>query len=81
MKVKQKIINAIINKGGLMGYAAKMYINDEKNAHQFIIDCSDQCHNPNAKDFWGEYLVSEILRYKQETINLNSKAYEINRTF
>lgn len=55
----------IIAKGGLIGAAAKMYINDEEKADLFIKECSEQCHNKSAKDQWGDELVKDILEYTQ----------------
>ncbi len=57
------ILSRIINKGGIMSAVAKMYINDEEKANQFIRECSEQCHNQSAKDFWGEELVTDIIKY------------------
>jgi len=59
------ILNGIIRKGGLMGAAAKMYINDEEKTNQFIKECSEQCHNKSAREFWGEELIKEIMEYSK----------------
>lgn len=55
------LLNRIISKGGLMGYCAKIYLNDEKQAMAFIKECSEQCHNKPAIELWGEELVLEII--------------------
>lgn len=57
------LLTRIINKGGLMAYAAKMYLNDEQKTHQFIHDCFKQCHNERAIQYWGEDLVFDIKKY------------------
>jgi len=61
--MEKNILNRIINRGGLMGAAAKLYINDEEKASQFIMECFEQCHNNSAKKIWGEELVSDIIKY------------------
>lgn len=57
------IMQRIISKGGIMGSAAKMYIDNAENTDKFIKECSEQCHNKTAKDLWGEQLVLDILNY------------------
>lgn len=70
------ILNRIINKGGIMGACAKMYINDEEKTNGFILECLKQCHNESAKKLWGEELVLDIRKYcyqeliEEELINL-----------
>ncbi len=50
----------------MLGFAAKMYVNDEEKVDQFLIECSKQCHHQSAKDFWGEQLVFDIIKYTRE---------------
>lgn len=64
---KVKILKKIIDKGGMMGYVAKLYIADDKKAHQFIIECAEQCHNQNAVTLWGNGLTREIIKYCNAT--------------
>lgn len=64
-----EILNRIIHKGGIMGACAKMYINDEEKASQFVTECLKQCHNETAKKLWGVELISEIERYCSKTKN------------
>jgi hypothetical protein len=59
----EEILKMIINKGGLMGAVAKMYINDKEKAKQFIAECFEQCHNRSAQIHWGEDLVKDIINY------------------
>jgi len=66
--VGKRILQRIIDKGGLMGSAAKMYIGDEEKTMQFITECAGQCHNKLAHDIWGEELVFEILKYSNALI-------------
>lgn len=59
------ILKAIISKGGLMGSCAKIYLNDEVMGHQFIIECSEQCHTQLTTEYFGSELVSEIVKYSK----------------
>lgn len=61
-----KILNGIISKGGLMADCAKLYLNDEVMAHQFIIECSEQCHHELAFEYWGNKLVLNIIKYSKQ---------------
>lgn len=56
------LLNKIIAKGGLMGNCAKLYTNNIALAEVFIKECKEQCHNPFAKEYWGEELVKDILK-------------------
>jgi hypothetical protein len=58
------ILNKIIEKGGIMGVAASMYINDEEKSKQFLYECFEQCHNKSAINHWGEGLVKEIVNFQ-----------------
>ena len=60
---RTEILNIIIAKGGLMGAAARIYINDTEKADGFIMECYGQCHNKSARELWGEELVSAIEKY------------------
>jgi hypothetical protein len=62
----KKIMNGLINKKGIMGAAAKLYVNDEKKARQFIKECGEQTHNERAKLYWGEKLVNQINQFCRE---------------
>ena len=59
------ILKAIISKGGLLGSCAKIYLNDEVMGHQFIIECSNQCHTVLIAEHFGSELVSEIVKYSK----------------
>jgi hypothetical protein len=61
--IASKIIEQIIEKGGLMGRAARNYVNDKSKEDQFIRECFVQCHHNAARHLWGEKLISEIERY------------------
>ncbi len=71
------ILNAIISKGGLMGNCAKLYLNDEVMGHQFIIECSEQCHLSLTFEYFGKELVYDIVKYSKnisdETLTLSRK--------
>ncbi len=61
--VELNILQRIVSKGGLMGAAAKLYLNDREKAKQFIKECSEQCHNKSAQIQWGEELTADIIRF------------------
>lgn len=63
-KTTSRILQQIIEKGGLYGRCAKMYQNDGETAKQFIIECSEQCDKETLIDFWGKRLTQDILKYK-----------------
>jgi len=55
-----RIMAEIVNKKGLIGTIAKLYLHDEQKARQFIRECGHQMHNPGARKHWGEELSREI---------------------
>ncbi len=57
---RTEILKGIIAKGGIIGAAAKMYLNDRESTDDFIRECYHQCHNASARKMWGEQLVSAI---------------------
>lgn len=63
------ILNAIISKGGLMANCAKLYLHDEVMGHQFIIECSEQCHLSFTFEYFGKELVSDIVKYSKNISN------------
>lgn len=67
------ILNQIISKGGMMGAAARLYINDAEKGDGFIRECYEQCHNTPARKLWGEELVSEIERYVLNPLSYSEK--------
>ena len=68
-----RILLLIISKGGLYGGAAKMYINDGKEASRFITECAEQCHNKLAMELWGKELVDDIVKYSGKHFVLYEK--------
>lgn len=60
---RAEILTRIISKGGLLGSCAKIYINDKVKAHQFILECSEQCHHSLIINHFGEELVADIIKY------------------
>ena len=62
------LLERIISKGGLYGSAAKMYAGDKEKTEQFILECSEQCHNRSAVNQWGEDLVEEIKTFREKLI-------------
>ena len=65
-KKRKSILKRIVNKGGLMAVCAKLYLNDEVMARQFIIDCSEQCRYELAIEYWGNKLVLDIIEYGKQ---------------
>lgn len=63
-KTTNRILNRIINKGGLYGRFAELYLTDSEIAKQFIIECSEQCDKKSLIEFWGERLTQDIIKYK-----------------
>ncbi len=61
-----KILERIIEKGGLYGQCAKMYKDDDRNTGLFIKECSQQCHNQSAIDQWGKELVTDIMDFSRK---------------
>lgn len=68
------ILKRIIDKGGLYGAAAKLYIKDEQKAQLFIKECAGQCHNLSTIKYWGEELVLDIITYSENS-RANNYAY------
>jgi hypothetical protein len=58
-----EILNRIISKGGLIGATAKFCVGDEQKRNQFLLECSEQCHNSLILKIWGEKLVFDIIKY------------------
>ncbi len=50
-------------KGGLIGRAAQIYLNDQHKAHCFILECYEHIHNKFAQDMWGKDLIRDIKNY------------------
>ncbi|MBI2723108.1 MAG: hypothetical protein HYX39_13120 [Bacteroidetes bacterium] len=64
-----EILTQIISKGGLIGSAAKFYLNDKEKTDKFILECAEQCHSKNAVNLWGEELVKEIIKYRNSEMS------------
>ena len=63
LKLKISILNQLINKGGIYGYAAKLYFKDEVRSKELIFECYEQCHVKQAKINWGKNLIKDIKQY------------------
>ncbi|MBI3518047.1 MAG: hypothetical protein HY062_01650 [Bacteroidetes bacterium] len=59
------LLEKVIDKGGLLGKAGKLYTNDVQKADQFLKECAAQCHIKGAIDYWGNDLVAELIAYAQ----------------
>lgn len=63
-KVEPRAVLAkIIDRGGLIGYCAAQYINDDSLTLEFLADCAQQLQQSNIGKFWGEELCKEILLF------------------
>ena len=69
-----EILKRIVPKGGIFGECAKQYLNDEEKAHQFVIECFEQCHNQLMIEYLGEDLKQDIIRYRIESTNFSCLA-------
>lgn len=68
MKNHREILENVIAKGGLFGMCAQRYIDDDKQATQYIIELSEQCHVASVKRLWDRKLIADIIffsRYHQ----------------
>jgi hypothetical protein len=80
--MKEKIISALIEKGGIYGHVAKTYGHLQQEGDEVIKECFEQCHNSLAFEMWGPVLVAEIVRYRsyslrQELKNVTLLLYQI----
>lgn len=64
-KIRLDILTRIIEKGGLYGSCANLYFNDSYKSHQFLMECSEQCHHASLIEFFGTDLISDITNYSQ----------------
>jgi DNA-binding Xre family transcriptional regulator len=67
----ERILNRIIDKGGLPGACAHLLRNDKTKAKLFIKECHSMCHTSTAKRLWGDELIETITKYTQKKIALN----------
>jgi hypothetical protein len=61
------LLNRIVEKGAVIGRCAKLYLNDNTKADQFIRECAEQCHRKSAKKLWGTNLTKDILAYSKKS--------------
>lgn len=54
----------IIEKAGLFGAIAKTYLGRAETGHEYLLECYDQVHTMDAKEFWDSELIKDILDYK-----------------
>lgn len=62
----RELMVKIIDKHGLYGRCAKMYIGDPALTEQFLKECYEQCHNQAAVDHWGTELVESIVKFVEK---------------
>jgi hypothetical protein len=61
---RRRILNRIIEKGGLYGYVAISAIHDPKKGDLFITECFEQCQHESVWDHWGPELTMDIINYR-----------------
>jgi hypothetical protein len=61
----QNLLAQIVERGGLLGQCAKMYLNDEVKAKQFVRECFEQRDNPSMQKYLGEKLLSDIIKFNR----------------
>jgi len=69
-----KLLKKIIDKGGLLGACAEIYLNDDEKSSLFILECSEHCHSPSMLKHWGNELVDEITDYSLAIMKLHRGA-------
>jgi hypothetical protein len=60
---RKRIINGIIEKGGLLGMAAEYHAGSEENSHGLLGEFFEQCPNKSLWEFWGPDLVLDLINY------------------
>ena len=60
------LLKKIVGKGGIIGSAGRLYLNDEKLATQYIIECSYQLKAKSMKKLWGSELVKQIALFRRK---------------
>lgn len=63
-----EILEKIVPKGGIFGECAKLCLRDKEKAHQFVLECFEQCHNKLMVEYLGEDLKQAIVEYRVESI-------------
>ena len=59
----KSILNDIIKKGGLIADIAKLYSNNSTLSHLFILEFAEQCHLKLIKDYLGNNVIKDIIKY------------------
>jgi|GEM_PF-6761965 len=65
LRTAQHLLCKIIDKGGLFGAVAKLYLEQGETGHRYVLECYDQLHLPGATVIWGIELAGELTDYKQ----------------
>lgn len=71
----RSVLAKIIARGGLIGYCAALYIDNDILTIEFLADCAQQCLQSNIGKFWGEELSREILLFTDPTRDNTPKAF------
>ncbi|MDO9000186.1 MAG: hypothetical protein Q7W45_10505 [Bacteroidota bacterium] len=79
-KKQVELLTQLSNTTGLYSVAAKLCLeNNHVVRNQFLLECYEQCHIPQANIYWGKKLVIEIINYnKMYNSNLITKQHEKN---
>ncbi|HXB42387.1 MAG TPA: hypothetical protein VNZ49_17745 [Bacteroidia bacterium] len=59
-KELKEIMEEIVNRKGLLSSAARMYLNDEENARQFVLEIKEQVPLIKTHKMWDEELIKHI---------------------
>lgn len=60
---ENKILNRIIEKGGLIGTVAVFCRKDKEKTSQYLKECYQMAHSKLAQDLWGDELTQTLIDY------------------
>jgi hypothetical protein len=72
---RRRILEKIVEKGGLYGSCAELYLNDRVKGSFYISECFEQCHLQSSIDHWGIELVLEIINFRLEMVRHSFRKY------
>ncbi|MGZ5486596.1 MAG: hypothetical protein ACXWFB_11930 [Nitrososphaeraceae archaeon] len=64
--MKDRILDEIIVRGGLLGIAAGFCKGNDDLTDKFILECYEQIHTSLAKEIWGNDLIKQIENYSKK---------------
>lgn len=69
--LEKKILDQLIDKGGLYANCAKIFYNDRDKSRMFIYELAEQCHVEYTSKIWGKSLIRDIKKYTKNKLNVN----------